>query len=241
MQEPLFTEAYDDLSLSGRLKNILSAPSATYAAVRREAAWPDWLIPTLLVCLSGVLYHYMTGHIIFNPETPAIQEQLQALDEERRQKALVGMETWRTQGWLLVLSGAITSLALISGVLLLIARLIFRRDVTFGQMLAIKSYASLTAGIEWLVRIPLVLMAQSPLVHLGPGVLVAKDAATTFTGQLLISFNLFDCWQSLLLAIGLSVVAQVPRAKAVFVVFALWLSWLTAGAAMTILGASVPA
>ncbi len=239
MQEPRFTEIYDDLDWIKRLQYTLLAPSATFASVRRISTWPDWLAPTVLVCLSGILYHYMTSHIIFNPETPAIQEQLQELPEERREQALEAMETWRQQGWLLVISGAITSLALISTVLLVASRLIFRCEITFGQMLAIKSYASLIAGVEWLIRIPLVLMAQSPVIHLGPGVLVSKDAATTISGQLLISMNFFDAWQCLWLAIGLSTVAQIPRNKAIMVVFSLWLGWLVAGATITTLGTSL--
>ena len=182
MQGPGLEDAadeYDEYSETGmveRLQRMFYAPSSAYAAVRRHSEWPNWLIPTLAVCLAGLVYYYATAPVALNPETPAIQRQMEGLSEEQRQHMLDNMELMRQQGWMMVVTGTLTSLMLVAGALFILSRSVFRAEVTFSQMLVVKGYASVAILSEWLVRVPLTLASGIPMVPLGPGAFVADGS-----------------------------------------------------------------
>lgn len=210
------------LTLSQRLFRVFWAPRRSFAAIGQDPGWLEWFAPVALVCLVGVAAHYLTREVVFNPETPAIEKQLQGLSEDQRQRQLEGLKGRYAWGWAMALVGPLNSLVVVGGVLLLLARWLFRSEVTYRQMLVVKGYASLVIGVEWLVCAALILARQTPVVYTGPGVLVSEGMARTFAGQVLLGIDLFDVWQAVVIGIGTAVMAQVPVRKAVFAVLVLW-------------------
>lgn len=226
MQTPAFPAADPALTLPGRLLRVLYAPGRSFAAVGQDPEWTEWFVPVLVVCLVGIASHFLTREVVFNPQVPAIAEQLESLSEAERQKQLESMEAMRTQGWVMVPVGTLSSLVVVGGVLFLLARTLFQREVSYRQMLVVKGYASLVVGVEWVVRSLLILAWQTPVVHTGPGALVSEEAARTFAGQALLAVSFFDVWQAVIMGIGTAVMAQVPIRKAVFAVLVLWGLWV---------------
>ena len=52
----------------------------------------DWLAPVLLVCLVGIATHLLTVSIVFDPESPAVKEQLQSMPAEQREQTPRSMQ-----------------------------------------------------------------------------------------------------------------------------------------------------
>ena len=246
MQGPGLEDAadeYDEYSETGmveRLQRMFYAPATAFAAVRRHCEWPDWMVPTLAVCLAGLLYYYGTAPVALNPETPAIQQQMESLSEEQRQHMLDNMELMRQQGWMMVVTGTMTSLLMVAGALFVLSRSVFRAEVSFIQMLVVKGYASVAILVEWLARIPLTLASGMPMVPLGPGIFVTDASGGSWWANLLIGINVFDVWQAVLMGIGVSVVGRVPLRRALWAVFALWLMWVTSSATMATISYRMP-
>lgn len=226
MQQTPFPTTWSSLSLSERLARVLYAPRTSFMALQDEVSWQDWLIPTLLVCLLGVGASYATLSVS-DPGLPAVQEQLQQLPEDQRARALETLAMWRSHGWFTTpIVVAFWSLAAVGLVLLGVGRWALRSEVTLREMLAVKAYGSVIAGVEWVVRTPLILIKQSPVVHLGPGIFVSDEMAPTFVGRLLVSIDLFELWQVGVLGLGLSILGNVSTRKGVISLLVLWGVWV---------------
>lgn len=226
MQTPSFTEGISSLDLRQRLLRVFYAPRESFAAARAAPTWHDWFVPVAVVCLLGMASHYLTAPVVLDPQSPAIQQQLQSMPEEQRQKTLESMAMYRSQGWMLVFVGTFTSLLAVGLVLFGVARLVFQSQATFQQMLIVKGYASLVIGVEWVVRTPLILLRGDPPVQLGPGALVPEEWARTLAGQVLAGIQLFDLWQAWLIGLGLAAMTGAPLRRAMYAVLLLWGLWV---------------
>ena len=233
MNKPSFTTGYENLSLGDRLARVVYAPRTSFEAVRDGPTSQDWLLPVLLMSLVWIGSNYATLSVTADPGLPAMQERLNGLPEEQRQQALQNLETWREHGWMtLPLVNGFSTVVCVGLAMLAVGRWALRADVSLRQMLTLKGYAAVIVAIEKVVSTPLMLIAQKPFIHLGPGAFVGKEAAGTFMGKLLIGVNLFDLWQVFVIGTGLSVMAQVPVRRAQAVVLFLLVFWLAMGAAV---------
>ena len=240
-QRPSFASGFEAGDLRERLVALFHAPGASFAAVVQRETWQDWLVPVVLVSVVGLLSHFITLPVIADLEAPAVQEQLQRMDEEERKRYVESMELMRTQGWIMVPIGTFTSLVIVAGVMLALARAVFRSEATFQQMLVVKGYASVVVGVEWIVRTLLILVEGTSLVHTGLGVFVSEEMARTFAGRVLIGVNFFDLWQVYILGVGIAVMGAVPIRKAVYSVLVLWGIWVVGGAAVEALAIAASA
>ncbi len=223
--------AVEDLSLFARIQRVFYAPSTAFAAVRGQESAHDWLLPVLLVCAVGVGCYNLTLDV----GAPAIQEQLEGLDEAERQQA----EALQAHGWMGVPVGIFFSLVVVGGVLLLLARSAFQAEVSYRQMLIVKAYALLAVAVEWVVRAVLVLATGDLGAHLGLGLLLSAEAAATFGGRVLVALNPFDLWQIGIMGVGLNALADAPVRKATLSLGLLWLLYILGGAFVETIGQSV--
>ena len=225
--------AAEDLSLFERIQRVFYAPSTAFAAVRGQESMHDWLLPVLLVCAVGVGSYNLTLDV----GSPAIQQQqLEGLDEAERQQA----EAFRAHGWMMVPVGLFFSLVVVGGVLLMLARSAFQAEVSYRQMLVVKAYALLVVGVEWVVRVVLVLATGDIGAHLGLGLFLSEEAAATFGGRILTALNPFDLWQIGIMGVGLSALADAPVRKATLSLGLLWLLWIFGGVFIETIGQSAP-
>ena len=223
--------ATEDLSLLARIQRVFYAPRTAFAAVRGQESVHDWLLPVLLVCAVGVGSYNLT----LDAGAPAVQEQLESLDEAERQQA----EALQAHGWMVVPVGLFFSLVVVGGVLLLLARSAFQAEVSYRQMLVVKAYALLVVGVEWVVRVVLVLATGDLGAHLGLGLFLSEEAAATFGGRILTALNPFDLWQIGIMGVGLSALADAPVRKATLSLGLLWLLWIFGGVFVETIGQSV--
>ncbi|MBM3280355.1 MAG: YIP1 family protein [Candidatus Handelsmanbacteria bacterium] len=222
MQGPALPQTDTSLSLADRLLRVFWAPRQSFAALGEDPDWRDWFAPVAIVCLVGILSHFLTRDLVYDPAAPVNQEYLQSLSEEKRQEHLGTLAEEREKAWTRVVVGTFSSLVLVGGILWLLARLVFSREVSYRSLLVVKGYASLIIAVEWVLRTLLILVRQNPVVHTGPGLLVPESMVRSVAGQTLMAINLLDLWQGVVLGLGLAAVAQVPVKKAVFAVLALW-------------------
>jgi len=238
LQQTPFPTTWSALSLPERLARVLYAPRTSFEALREEVSWQDWLAPTLLVCVLGIASSYATL-AVSDPELPAVQEQLQQLTEEQRERAVETLVMWRTHGWVTMpIVNAFWSLSAVGLILLGVARWALRRDVTLREMLAVKAYGSVIAGLEWIVRTPVILISQGRVEGLTLGILLPDESwlAQTFVGRFVANIDPFVLWQVWVLSLGVSILGGVPGRRALVSLLALWGVWVgletVAGGAM---------
>ena len=189
MQGPSFVN--QDIGLKERLLRVLYDPRTSFAAVYQRETMQDWLIPAVLASLVGVAVYFITLPIMFDLNSPELQKQLQAVSEEQRQPYLQSM---RDYSWIGVLVGVFFTLVIVGGVLMVLARSLFKSDVTYQQMLIVKGYASLVLIPQWIFRTVLVMINDSMVVYTGLGAFVPRDMLQTFEGRVLVGIDCFDFW-----------------------------------------------
>lgn len=235
MQGPSFVN--QDIGLKERLLRVLYDPRTSFAAVYQRETMQDWLIPAVLASLVGVAVYFITLPIMFDLDSPELQKQLQALSEEHRQPYLQSM---RDYSWIGVLVGVFFTLVIVGGVLMVLARSLFKSDVTYQQMLIVKGYASLVLIPQWIFRTVLVMINDSMVVYTGLGAFVPRDMLQTFEGRVLVGIDCFDFWQTWVLGIGLAAMAGVPTKRALVAVYVLWGLWILGGATVETITSALP-
>jgi hypothetical protein len=223
VQGPAFPPTDPPLGLAGRLLRVFYAPRRSFAALGEDPDWRDWFAPVAIACLVGILCHFLTRDIVYDPEARFNKDYLQSLSEDQRPGHLASLAQEREKGWTRVVVGTFSSLVLVGGALWMLARFVFSRQVSYRAVLVVKGYASLIIAAEWLARAALILARQSPMVHTGPGLWVPESMVRSFAGQTLMAISFFDLWQAVVLGLGLAAVAGVPAKRSVFAVLALWL------------------
>lgn len=224
---PLFGQ--EDLSLAARLARVFYAPRDSFASVVGRESALDWLIPLLLACAVGLAVHQLTLDLVTNPQTPAVQRQLQQMAPEEQVQYEKTLQLLRTHGWMMIPIGLFFSLVTTAWIILLLVRFLFRAKVTYRQMLVVKAYASMIAIPEWLVRALSIAITGDSEVYTGPGAWVGEALAKTYAGRVLMAINLFDLWQLWVMGVGLGAMAQIPVRRTLLALLALWGIWIAAG------------
>ena len=236
--EQVTQEEPQDIGVAGRMVRVFYAPGETFEAVSRRQTWVDWFAPMLLIALLSLVATHMTLPIIQQMQVEVLQEKLQDMPEENRQKVMEQAQKASViSAMVMVPVGAFALLFILAGVLLLLTNFILGGDATYGQMLAVWGYSSLIGIIALIVRVPLMLAKQTMVIHTGPGVLVPEHMLETFLGRLLAGVDLFTFWQVCVLAIGVAAVANFATRKAFVALLVLWVAWVVVKAA---LGGLVP-
>ena len=236
--EQVTQEEPQDIGVAGRMVRVFYAPGETFGAVSRRHTWVDWFAPVLLIALLSLVATHMTLPIIQQMQVEVLQEKLQDMPEENRQKVMEQAQKASViSAMVMVPVGAFALLFILAGVLLLLTNFIHGGDATYGQMLAVWGYSSLIGIIALIVRVPLMLAKQTMVIHTGPGVLVPEHMLETFLGRLLAGVDLFTFWQVCVLAIGVAAVANFATRKAFVALLVLWVAWVVVKAA---LGGLVP-
>jgi len=231
LQTPSFSSATTDLSLGQRLIRVLHDPKGTFESLGDEPGWQDWVVPALVVALLAAASTYVTLPLM-DPVRPEVRDELARLSEQERAQAIEVVEMVRSHGWLtLPLVNSFSALVAVSVVLMGVARWVFRSEAGFRHMLVVTAYASVTQGVESVVRTPLMLLSGSLVVHLGPGALVSKEMAATYLGRLLLNISLAGLWQLWIIGIGFGVMAGIPPRRSLsaeVMLSALWLVFSSA-------------
>jgi hypothetical protein len=88
----------------------------------------------------------------------------------------------------------------------------------YKQALSIVLHAAMVGVLGFALRVPLALIAKSSQVTVGPGMLFPASSAEGFGGHFLAAFlaafDVFNLWQTALIALGAALVARVPSGKA---------------------------
>ena len=223
-----------------RMQLVFYAPRAAFAAVRGRETPHDWLLPALLVCVVGLMAHHLTLDVLTDLEAPAVQRHLEGMDEEGRQRYEESTAMLRAHGWMTIPVGIFTSLVIVGGVLMAMARSLFLVEVNYRQMLVVKAYAALVVAVEWVVQASLVWSTGDPRVQLSLGALLTEEVAASFTGRVLSAVNPFDLWQIWIMGIGMSAMVDVPKEKAMIAIFLLWMFWLVGGVGVETISRNLP-
>lgn len=222
-------EYSEEVGLFGRLARVFYAPVEAFEAVVGRHTWLDWVVPTVIVALVSLASVQMSMPIIEKMAQQAIQERM----GQDRQMTAQEEEMIEKMGEMTRILPLITTpiiifamLFVVSGVFLLVSRVLLGGEVNYGQMLVVGGYSYMIILAQIVVLTPLRLAKESMMVTLGPGLLIPDEMAQTFLGRLLGAMDIFALWQVYVAAIGLAVMTRASIQKVLGILLVLWLIWV---------------
>ena len=224
-------------SLMEDFVDIFTSPSEVF---RRRMGSNGWVPLAIIVVLSAVLYFATKGLLqpVFDAEWARQLAKVSAKDPA----AATAMEGSRGMvekfGALFVIIGLPISMAL-TGVVLWLVGKIFGSAATVGDAIMVAIYAWVPRVLSFVASAVIMLMMDPAKVNsmfsatLSAGKIMDPDATSPVLFVLAGRVDVFIIWQTVLLAIGLSVVGKIPRTQAYIAAALVWFL----GACPALLGA----
>jgi hypothetical protein len=184
-----------------------------------------------LVVISGILFYALHNGLapIMDAEMAKAAAAMAAKNPQITPDQIAAqqgmMEKFAVVGYVIFLPVGV----LIGAVLLWLASKLVDARIAFAAAMMIATYSQFPRIAETIVNAiqGLMLSPESITsrysVQIGPARFLDSATANPFVLTLLGGLDLFTIWATALLAIGLAVVARVPRSRAAIAAFAVWL------------------
>jgi hypothetical protein len=230
-----------ETSTISKLMNIFVAPGEVFESIKAAPKKSGlWAIPCLLAIVISIIFIF----VVFSD--PAIQSQMRELTEKQienriaqqnlppeqaeaaRQQAtsMMGGPMWKVFGIVGAIVYTIGTLLLVSLVLLLLSKTVFKAPTSYGKAMEIVGPSLMTNFVLGSIVSMLTVLAMGS-IHATPGLALA---ISEFDPEnkihiLLSSVNVFTIWYLVVLSIGLGKLASVKIGKAAVWIFGIWVVW----------------
>lgn len=225
---------YEDSAtgIAGRMIRTLTSPGRTFASVRDQSTWRDWLTPTLVVVVAGVVAGILALPSAMDVGSEMMHEQ--EMTEEQRAMMQQMQEAAPAMTVVAIPVVSFLWLFIVGGILLLVANPILGGEATYGQMLAVTAYAGLVKVLQAIVTVPFLM--KGTILVIGPGLFLSEETLATFAGRVLSGLDLFTFWQVVLMAVGTGVMAGRSTREALVPLLILWAVVIVVQAGLGALG-----
>jgi hypothetical protein len=231
------SESRPRMSEVSRLVNVFFEPKAAFADI---AARPRPWVPILLMIAMGIGFATaVSQHIGFERVAQQAMDsspRTQNLSAEEKQKAIeMQMKFMPVMTYVGAVLGTPVMLLIVSGVMMLIFKVMMGADIAFRQMFSIAAYSWLPGLVSVLAGLVVMFLKnaddfniQNPTVF-NAGAFLDPQTHAKWLVTLGTSLDLFTIWIIVLLALGISTAARgVSWGKALAGVAAPWLLWVIA-------------
>jgi len=205
------------------LLDIYFSPAKFFSNLKEK---PKWLIPLIIIVVVSII---LTIVVLtsFGPEQRLAQLRERNIPPEQIERAEKMM-----QGPIPLISGIIAAVIFTPAMLLVIA-LIFNFILpllgTTGIFLTTFSCivgAALVRIPAMFVKIILILIKGTPIVHTSFALFVPMIAKNTFLFRFLSKLDFFTIWEVILIGLGLQTIYAIKGKKNYYLVFGIWLLYI---------------
>ncbi|MGH7727150.1 MAG: YIP1 family protein [Candidatus Eiseniibacteriota bacterium] len=195
-----------------RFAAVFTSPRALFEHLAER---PTWLAPMILAVVLIAAFILILWDPVMLPET------IEKI-EEGGQNAEQGIEMMTTIGrWITLITGVIGGVVVTfiwAAAVFFVGGFLLGGKMSYKHALSLVTHAGLVAVPGLLVRIPLALFSKTAQVSIGPGAFFppsqAEGFAAKFFANVLFNLDLFTIWQTALVALGVAVIARVPKGRA---------------------------
>ncbi len=219
-----------------RIIAVFTNPVKLFTYLKKQ---PEFWLPLILTILISMVSGYFIAPI-------AIDQQIQKIEsnpnipDNAKMDVIDRLEASKS-GNRLFISAFIPPLITVPLLFLFITlvfwalgNFVYARQVKFKQVFSIMAYANLIPLLlGTAIKLPLILSTHSMNVQTSLAVFLPVEQQGTFLYSLLSSFDVFNLWFLAVFAIGMAVLYEVKRSRAMTLVFGTWLIWILAKSAVT--------
>jgi hypothetical protein len=232
------------LSEAERITNVFTAPSKTFADIKRNAMW---IVPWLLIAVASLAFCFTVGKRVGWEQVMQNNMRMAPASQQARMDQIPADQKDRVMKQQLTVTKVISyAFPVMSLIWLVIVALVLwgtfsfgaGADVKFGQSLAIVVYSSLpniiksllAIGMLWM-KVPEDFFIQNP-VGTNIGHFMSFSDTPRFLYSVASGVDLFMIWTLVLTAIGFAVVGRAKQSTAYTIVFGWWLAFLLGSSAL---------
>lgn len=217
-----------------RVVDTFTAPTKTFADIRRSASWwLPWLIGVVVTLGLGFAIQQKIGwekaYDNILRQSPTQQQKIEQLapDQQARAKA-IGANFTKVIFWMTPLVALIVAL-IAAGVLLATVNFGFGGQAKFAQMFAVWLYGTLPWAIQGLLGIITIYVGVDPdsfnlknFVGTNIGYYLPTDMSRALIA-LGTSIDIFTIWALVLLTIGCAMIGNIRKSQAAMAVWGWWI------------------
>lgn len=228
------------MSLTGRLVNVFAVPGEVFEdtkASRPKAA--NWLMPALIASVVGVVSSFIMfsqpaiQQSVREQQEKAMQQQVEAgkMTQAQADQAMAMVEKF-TGPTMMAVFGSAGSLLISFArlfwwglILWLLGRVVLKAQFGYMKTVEVVGLASMISVLGAIVALLLIVnfgkLFATPSLALAVSDFDLKNKSHLLLG----AANVFTFWHVAIMSVGLSRLAAVPWARAMFAVFSFWLVW----------------
>jgi hypothetical protein len=204
------------MSEMSRLSGVFFEPKKTFEDI---SARPAFIVPLLLVILSGVIFTAMMGQRVGWPEiarqsmqmNPRAAQQMEQVPPEQRDRMMSMQNTLApVTAYAGQILGIPIGLLMAAGVFMLILKVMMSVPLRFKQVFAVLAYASLPNLIQNILKMVVLYLKKpdefsmlNPLAF-NPGAFMDFQSSSKFVYTIARSLDVFTFWMLILMAVGFS-------------------------------------
>ncbi len=218
------------------MMNVFVMPSDVFEELRHHRmAVANWLVPLALACLvatGSVLVLFSQESIwqqIREQQVQATEKRLEQMPPDQREQArsVVEMFSRPIVMKIFAIAGAVVvslaGLFLITLLVWLLGRWVFRAEMGFGKTLEMCGLAGLVGTLGTVVKTLLIAATGNLYASPSPAMLLPHVEATDRLFQVLSVFNVMTIWYIVVLAIGLSRLSRIVLFHSFLWLFVPWM------------------
>lgn len=201
-----------------RLIGVFVSPASTMQDI---AAHPSWVVPLIILMLSGALAGYFLKDAILQTQLEGMEKR--NMTAEQIEQARPMMEKMMT--YTAPLAPLVTTpifYAIIAGVLMFVGNVILGGETKFSPLFAITCWSGMISVLGSIINVPI--MAKKMVMESATSLssLLPSEDNKTLLYHLFSQIDLFWLWWVAVLGFGVAAVYKFTTRKAMTMVFTLW-------------------
>ncbi|MCF7669341.1 MAG: YIP1 family protein [Verrucomicrobia bacterium] len=237
IQEDQHSEHSEGDSIWSRIVNIFTSPTEAFEGIRKDKPKAvNWLIPVLILAVVGAI-----GSIIVFSQEPiaeqvleqqrtAIQDQVDTgkisqaqADQIMEKMGDFGLIVTKISVSIGAFIGSFATPFILGFVIWLIGAKIWKRSISFMQSVEVTGLSCMVLVLGAIATALLQIAEGSVFADLSPALFISEFEPGNLVHAALKSVNVINLWFLGVVAIGWSVISEVPRSKTVTWIIGLWL------------------
>lgn len=211
-----------------RLIGVFVSPESTMQDI---AARPSWVVPLIILMLSGALSGFFLKEAILQTQLEAMEKR--NMTAEQIEQARPMMEKMMT--YTAPLAPLVTTpifYAIIAGVLMFVGNVILGGESKFSQLFAITCWSGMISVLGSIINVPI--MAKKMVIESATSLssLLPSEENKTLLYHLFSQIDLFWIWWVAVIGFGVAAVYKFSTRKAMTTVFTLWAIYVVIAVAL---------
>ena len=229
MSETMGAQEAQPRNILARIVGVILSPKEAMQDIARH---PTWLIPLLLLVLTGVLSGYFLQDLIWQQAMEQIQNNPK-LSPDQIQQSLATAEKITKIG---AIAGPLIFVPLLyllfAGVLLFTGNILLGGEARFKTIFSVVCWSGMVSIVGSLITIPIMLSRGAMVSATSLTFLAPEAEMQSVTYFLLSQFDLFYLWWLAVMGVGLAAAYKFTIQKGIVIVFSWWVVYLLIASAI---------